>query len=229
MIRLNRFIASCTEYSRRQADAFITRGQITVNGRKITKLATEVEIDDEVRLDGKLLVPHSLVYYLLNKPIGYVCSRSDAHAEHLVTELVPANPPVFPVGRLDRDSRGLILLTNDGTIANRLTHPRYHKEKEYEVVLDKDLKQCDLSKLQRGFKLPDGEGKFDICRKIKKGNNCYQVIIHQGKNRQIRRMFNAVGYQVKDLKRVRIAGIRLFDLSEGEYRRLRAGDIKKLI
>ena len=243
MIRLNRFIASCSDYSRRQADAFIKRGQVKVNGKVVTNLATQVDIDDKVELDGKLLTPQRLVYYLVNKPIGYVCSLKDKHAEHLVIDLVPKNPPVFPVGRLDKDSRGLIVLTNDGQLAYQLTHPKFVKEKEYYISLDKEIEDKDQKRLLQGIKLPAGVGRFDLLERIDYQNldkwqkfyvrgmqpPVYRVVIHQGLKRQIREMLKKLGYQVRDLLRVRIASINLWDLPTGQYRRLSRSNIMKLI
>jgi len=243
MVRLNRFIASCTEYSRRQADAFIKRGQVKVNGKVVTNLATQVDIDDKVELNGKLLTPQRLVYYLVNKPVGYVCSLKDKHAKHLVVDLVPKNPPVFPVGRLDKDSRGLIILTNDGELAYQLTHPKFSKEKEYYISLNKEIGDKDQKRLLQGIKLPAGMGKFDLLEKIDYQNldkwqkfyikgmqqPVYRVIIHQGLKRQIREMLKEFNYQVQDLLRVRIASINLWDLPTGKYRRLSRSDIIRLI
>ncbi len=243
MVRLNRFIASCTGYSRRQADAFIKRGQVKVNGKVVTNLATRVDIDDQVELDGRLLTPQHLVYYLVNKPVGYVCSLKDKYANHLVIDLVPKNPPVFPVGRLDKDSRGLMVLTNDGKLAYQLTHPKFAKEKEYYVSLDKEIKDKDQKSLLHGMRLPAGVGKFDLLERIDYQNldkwqkfylrdmqqPVYRVIVHQGLKRQIREMLRGLGYQVRDLLRVRIAGINLWDLPVGKYRRLSRSDIMRLI
>ncbi len=243
MVRLNRFIASATNYSRRQADAFIKRGQVKVNGKVVTNLATQVDINDKVELDGKLLVPQRLVYYLVNKPAGYVCSLKDRHAERLVVDLVPKNPPVFPVGRLDKDSRGLIVITNDGQLAYQLTHPKFAKEKEYYVSLDKEIKDKDKQHLLQGVSLPAGVGRFDLvervdCQQLDKWQKfyikgmpkpVYRIVIHQGLKRQIREMLKELGYQVKDLLRVRIANIHLWDLPVGKYRKLRKSDIMRLI
>lgn len=225
MIRLNRYIAACTKYSRRQADGFIRRGEVSINGTIITKLATLISPGDIVELQGVVLTPLQKVYYILNKPKGYTCSVSDVHAEHLITELVPPTPPVYTVGRLDKETSGLILLTNDGDLTLRMTHPSYQKEKEYLVFLDKDLKNKDQEKLLNGFILDNQRMIFDSLKKISKQE--YSVVLHQGYNRQIRKMFNALGYNIFDLVRVRIDKFVLRDLPSGDFLNLSSADIHK--
>lgn len=227
MIRLNRYLASCTNLSRRQADSFIRRGDVTVNDELRKDLGCQITQTDIVKVHDKIITPWQKVYYFVNKPIGYTCSVNDDYAQKLVTELVPANPPVFPVGRLDRDSRGLMIMTNDGELAQKLTHPKFKKEKEYVVAIDRKLSQGDIEKLKKGVSLEQGIGKFDSIEHIT--NNEYRVIIHQGLKRQIREMLKKQGYRVKDLVRVRIANIRLLDLAEGKYRKISKSDIMKLI
>jgi 23S rRNA pseudouridine2605 synthase len=225
MIRLNRYIAACTKYSRRQADGFIRRGEVSMNGTIITKLATLISPGDIVALQGVVLTPLQKVYYILNKPKGYTCSVSDVHAEHLITELVPPTPPVYTVGRLDKETSGLILLTNDGDLTLRMTHPSYQKEKEYLVFLDKDLKNKDQEKLLNGVILDNQRMNFDSIKRISKQE--YSVVLHQGYNRQIRKMFNALGYNIFDLVRVRIDKFVLRDLPSGDFLNLSATDINK--
>jgi 23S rRNA pseudouridine2605 synthase len=225
MIRLNRYIAACTKYSRRQADGFIRRGEVNINGTIITKLATLVSPGDIVSLQGAVLTPLQKVYYILNKPKGYICSVNDEYAEHLITELVPPTPPVYTVGRLDKETSGLILLTNDGDLTLRMTHPSYQKEKEYLVYLDKDLKIKDQEKLLNGFVLDNQRMIFDSIKKIAKQE--YSVVLHQGYNRQIRKMFNSLGYNIFDLVRVRIDKFVLRDLPSGDFLSLSATDIYK--
>lgn len=225
MIRLNRYIAACTKYSRRQADGFIRRGEVSINGTIITKLATLISPGDIVELQGVVLTPLQKVYYILNKPKGYTCSASDVHAEHLITELVPPTPPVYTVGRLDKETSGLILLTNDGDLTLRMTHPSYQKEKEYLVFLDKNLKNKDQEKLLNGFILDNQRMIFDSLKKISKQE--YSFVLHQGYNRQIRKMFNALGYNIFDLVRVRIDKFVLRDLPSGDFLNLSSADIHK--
>lgn len=225
MIRLNRFIASATEYSRRQADSFIKRGDITVNGKIITDLSTKVSLKDKIALHGKILTPLKKVYYILNKPRGFVCTNNTNQSIHIVTDLVPANPPVFSVGRLDKDTTGLLILTNDGELAQRLTHPRFQKEKEYLVYLNQDLKINEIESLLMGIKIDGKIMKFD--KLVKKSAKKYLVILHQGFNRQIRIMFNYFGYKVLFLQRIRIGNFVLRDLPVGKYIKLSPADIRK--
>ena len=209
----------------------------------VTNLATEVSPSDKVYLDDKLITPQRFVYYALNKPAGYTTTVSDPHAERLITELAPKDPPVFPVGRLDKDTSGLIFLTNDGDFAQKMSHPKYEKEKEYIVETNKELSEDSLNKLRNGIMLEDGitapAKVTPLCHSREGGNpvkressqkklhkefnclnksNCYSITIHEGRNRQIRRMIDAVGVKVIKLKRIRIADFELDGLKEGEYK-----------
>lgn len=226
-MRLNRFIAGCTSNSRRQADQLIKQGKISINGQLMTDLSYQVKLADKISLAGMKLTPFRKVYYALNKPVGYVTSRQDRHSDRLVVDLVPKVVPVFPVGRLDKDSRGLLLLTNDGDWANQLTHPSHQHEKEYLVTVNKNIRQSDSDLLIQGIRLTEGKAKFDCIKQIKP--NVFQVIIHQGWNRQIRRMFGKLGYEVVDLLRIRIAGIELGGLPEGKYVEINPRKLDKLI
>lgn len=226
-MRLNRYIASCTTYSRRQADDLVRAGRITINGSPAADLSFQVSIEDEIVLDGKLLTPHQKVYYVLNKPIGYTSTTKDPHAKKIVTDLVPKQPPVFPVGRLDVDSHGLMILTNDGALAHQITHPSFEHEKEYLVELKEDLTTEQLNKLAQGIDLEECRVFFDKI--VKSSSATYAVTIHQGLNRQIRRMMGAVDAEVVDLKRIRIAQITLGGLPEGKYINMDEKKITKLL
>ncbi len=225
MIRLNRFIASATEYSRRQADSFISRGDITINGKIIKDLSTRVTANDQVALHGQILTPLNKVYYILNKPAGYVCTTDRTQAVKIVTDLVPPSPPVFSVGRLDKETRGLLLLTNDGDLTQKMTHPSYQKEKEYTVILNKELTAKHIDDLLQGIDVDGKLMKFDKI--ILGGSKIYNVILHQGYHRQIRLMFTALGYQVLDLIRIRLDKFLLNNLPEGKFIKLNKNDIKK--
>ena len=166
-MRLNKFLASCGLGSRRACEELIKSGQIKVNSRVIVNVATEIDPEkDTAFFNEKRLAPATMVYYLLNKPIGYTSSLKDVHAKNLISELVPANPPVWPVGRLDKNTSGLILLTNDGDLTYQLTHPKYQKEKEYLIKTDSSLKQDEISQLLAGINLDDGFVKADFFEKI---------------------------------------------------------------
>lgn len=225
MIRLNRYIASATQYSRRQAEGFIKRGDITINGKVIKDLSTKVNYDDQVMLNGQILTPLNKVYYVLNKPAGYVCTLDEKQSEKRVTDLVPNQPPVFTVGRLDKETRGLLILTNDGDFTQQINHPSYKKEKEYLVTINKELSEKDKDKLLQGVKIDDKFMKFDKLSLNRQ--KVYNIVLHQGYHRQIRKLFNYFDYQVLDLIRIRIGNFLLRDLAEGKYIKLNSADIKK--
>ncbi len=225
MIRLNRYIASATNFSRRQAESFIRRGDISINGHLVSDLATKVNYTDIVKLHGKVIKPLKLVYYVLHKPLGYVCTANREQADLLVTDLVPSDVPVFPVGRLDKNTTGLIVLTNDGELAQIISHPKHQTEKEYLVVCDKKISATDSQVMLKGIDLSGKIMKFDEI--VEKDDFTYQVILHQGYNRQIRLMFGFFGYQVLQLCRVRLGRFILRDLPVGKYLKLSFKDIKK--
>lgn len=216
MTRINKYIASCTGYSRRKAEELVLTGKVKVNNEVVRDLSTQISESDKVYLDGKAINPQGFVYYALNKPVGYTTTTSDPHAKKLITNLVPKEPPVFPVGRLDKNTSGLIFLTNDGNFAQKMTHPKYEKEKEYIVETDKVLSEKSLGKLRGGIRLDDGITAPAEVKVI--GNKKYSIIIHEGKNRQIRRMIEKVGTNVVTLKRIRIGDFKLENLEEGKYK-----------
>lgn len=237
-MRINQYISRSTGYSRRKAEELILAEKVKVNDEMVRDLSTQIQSSDKVYLNGKLIKPQKFVYYALNKPVGYTTTTTDSHAEKLITELVPKDPPVFPVGRLDKETSGLIFITNDGDFAQKMTHPKYEKEKEYIVETDKPLSEKSLEKLRIGIKLDDGitaPAKVTpllsfrpTSRGDKRRNpfppdntpkNTYSIIIHEGRNRQIRRMIGAVGVKVTSLKRVRIGDFKLEDLKEGKYKK----------
>jgi len=214
-MRINKYIASCTGYSRRKAEELVLSSKVKLNDKVIHDLGRQVGTEDKVYIDGRLITPQKFVYYALNKPTGYTTTTSDPHAEKLITELLPANPPVFPVGRLDKDTSGLIFLTNNGDFAQKMTHPKYEKEKEYIVETDRTLSEKSLDTLRNGIILNDGITAPAKVRNL--GKNLYNITIHEGRNRQVRRMVEAVGAKVASLKRIRIGNFELGDLEEGKY------------
>lgn len=215
-MRINRFVAGATDLSRRSADAAIAEGRVTVNG-KPAEAGYEVGASDTVQLDGKALsLPRTAATIMLNKPAGYVCSRT-GQGSRTVYELLPADlHRLNPVGRLDKDSSGLLLLTADGDLANRLTHPRYQKEKIYEVRLDRALSDEDAARIREGVVLEDGPSKLGVSSTGKD----ITVTMSEGRNRQIRRTFAALGYEVTRLRRVSFGGYKLGSLQEGRYNRV---------
>lgn len=230
-IRLNKFIANSGVCSRREADTLIQAGVVTVNGEVVTELGTKVNVyKDEVKFNGEKLKGEEKVYLVMNKPKGYVTTASDPHAEKTVMELLKGCPfRVFPVGRLDKSTTGVLMFTNDGELAEKLTHPSYDKKKIYQVSLDKPLKQEDYEKALAGVELTDGKMAADELEFIDADDHRKLGIeIHSGKNRIVRRLFEALGYEVKALDRVYFAGLTKKGLKKGEWRKLSEGEVNIL-
>ena len=230
-IRLNKFIANSGVCSRREADNFILAGVVTVNGEVVTELGTKVNINtDDIRFNGERLKGENKVYIVMNKPKGFVTTASDPHADKTVMDLLKACPTrVFPVGRLDKNTTGVLMFTNDGEIAEKLTHPSYDKKKIYQVSLDSKLKQEDYEKILSGVELPDGMIAADELEYIEEDDHRKLGIeIHSGKNRIVRRIFESLGYEVKALDRVYFAGLTKKGLKRGEWRYLSEGETNLL-
>ena len=230
-IRLNKFIANSGVCSRREADTLIQAGVVTVNGEVVTELGTKVNVyKDEVKFNGEKLKGEEKVYLVMNKPKGYVTTASDPHAEKTVMELLKGCPfRVFPVGRLDKSTTGVLMFTNDGELAEKLTHPSYDKKKIYQVSLDKPLKQEDYEKAWAGVELTDGKMAADELEFIDADDHRKLGIeIHSGKNRIVRRLFEALGYEVKALDRVYFAGLTKKGLKKGAWRKLSEGEVNIL-
>ncbi len=222
-IRLNRFIANTGLCSRREADNYIQSGSVTVNGTRITELGTKVSFKDEVKYKGKKLMPEKKVYILLNKPKDVITTTDDPQGRKTVLSLIKKGPTerIYPVGRLDRMSTGVLLLTNDGPLTKKLTHPKHQKKKIYQVSLEGDLTHKDLSQLSEGITLDDGFIKPDaISYILPEDKREIGVEIHSGKNRVIRRMFEHLGYKVIRLDRVYFAGLTKKALPRGRWRHL---------
>jgi len=217
MIYLQQFLSQAGIASRRQATELIKSGQVKVNNQ-LAKPGIKIDpLKDKIKINNKLIKPPThKVYYLVNKPVGYTCTLKDKFAHKKVTDLVPPTPKVWPVGRLDKDSHGLIILTNDGELTNQLTHPKFKHPKEYIVTLDKKITQKLLAQLKQGVKLTEGLAKADQVRQL--SDYRLALVIHQGWKRQIRRMLKGCGYQVVDLQRIRIDRWKLGNLKEGTYR-----------
>lgn len=231
VVRLNRFIANSGVCSRREADTLIQAGVVTVNGEVVTELGTKVNIhDDDIRFNGERLKGEEKVYLIMNKPKGYVTTASDPHAEKTVIDLLKGcSSRVYPVGRLDKNTTGVLLLTNDGEIAERLTHPSYDKKKIYQVSLDRELSEEDYHKILEGISLTDGDIKADELEFINANDRRkIGIEIHSGKNRIVRRIFDSLGYTVKALDRVYFAGLTKKGLKKGEWRYLTEGEINIL-
>ena len=231
LIRLNKYISNSGVSSRREADKIISDGLITINGEVVTELGRKVSLDDDVRFDGNRLNPEKKVYLLLNKPRGFVTTLDDPHAERTVMQLIQnaCTERIYPVGRLDMQTTGVLLFTNDGELAKKLTHPSYEKKKVYHVHLDKDFLQEDLEKISKGIELEDGFIAADDIQMFDPDHaNQVGIEIHSGKNRIVRRIFNHLGYNVEKLDRVMFAGLTKKDLPRGRYRFLTSQEINFL-
>ena len=236
-MRLNRYLAAAGLGSRRACEEIITAGRVSINGHVITALATTVGPADAVKVDHKTVQVQRPVYVMLNKPPGFLSTRTDPRQRDTVFDLLPPDfPRVFHVGRLDQDSEGLLVLTNDGELSLQLTHPRYKIEKEYEVILDRPFDMALAEKLVNGIYIPidqqDGQPPQPVRAKAesiyKLGAQKLKVILRQGLKRQIRLMFAVVGYEVKRLERVRLGPLKLGRLKSGEWRHLDAGEVAAL-
>ena len=226
LIRLQKYLSRAGVCSRRKGEEYIQEGRVTVNGIVVTRLGTKVDpANDLIRWDGKLVHLHQEhIYIALNKPEGVV-SSCDHPGEKTVVDLVHANQRVVPVGRLDKDTSGLLLMTNDGQMHHKLTHPSFDHEKEYEVTVDKNITDGALSKLARGLLL---KGRRTRPAKVKRrSHRQFRITLQEGRNRQIRRMVRKVGCQVVQLSRIRIACIRLGALEPGQWRYLEEAEVEE--
>ncbi len=235
MERLQKVLANANVASRRKSEILIKEGRVTVNGKIVTELGIKVSRKDVIKVDGKAIEQTKKVYYLLNKPTGYLSTVSDDKGRKTVIDLLKeedSDKRVYPVGRLDYDSAGLLLLTNDGDLTYRLTHPKYEVEKEYLVRVKGIVIRKKIVELRKGLKI-DGEWmrpKFVRLRELDKENQStlITVILTEGKNREIRRLFDALGYQVKKLTRIRYDFLTLDGVERGSYRPLKIHEIKRL-
>ena len=230
-VRLNKYIADAGICSRRNADMYISSGNVTVNGEVMTTLGYRVKPTDEVRFDGKLLSSEKKEYILLNKPKGFITTTNDEKGRKTVMDLVAnaTNVRILPVGRLDRATTGLLLLTNDGELTKKLTHPTHGVRKIYHVILDRKLDYKDFMKIQNGLELEDGFIEVDEISYVNdKPKNEIGIKIHSGRNRIVRRIFEHLGYQVEKLDRVVFAGLTKKDLPRGHWRRLTQQEVINL-
>lgn len=229
-MRLNRFLAQSGLCSRREADDYIQAGLVTVNGLIVTELGTKVKPSDEVRFNDERIQGEKKVYLVLNKPKGYVTSMEDPHADKTVMDLVKnaCTERIYPVGRLDKNSVGLLLFTNDGDVASQLTHPSLEKKKIYQVTLDKPLTRADMERIAEGVTLEDGEVYADEIAYASENRKEVGIEIHSGRNRIVRRIFEHLGYSVQKLDRVYYAGITKKNLKRGAWRFLTREEVERL-
>lgn len=232
-MRLNKFLSNSGVASRRKCDELISQGKVFVNGKVVNELGLQInEKKDKVMVEGKQIkLPSSFVYIKLNKPKGYACTAHDEKGRKTIYELIDTDERLFSIGRLDYDTEGLILLTNDGDFANKVAHPKYAIEKEYRVTVEGQIKESELAVLRKGV-VVDGErmpsAKVEFLSEDDKFTKL-SVVIDEGQNRQIRRMFEAIGKSIRLLKRVRIGQVRLGGLKRGDYRDLTEDELNSLV
>jgi 23S rRNA pseudouridine2605 synthase len=223
MIRLQKFLAEAGIASRRKSEELITAGKIQVNGVVVTELGTKVGPEDRVEYNNEVVsAEEKKIYLALYKPVGYISSTTSSQGAS-VLDLVETDERVYPVGRLDKDSSGLTILTNDGEFTNKITHPKYESEKEYEVVLNRPMVTGDIKELKSGMMLDDK--KLQPVKILDISETKINLILKEGINRQIRRMMGRLGYRVVELKRVRIGKLRLGNMKVGESKKIKPEDI----
>ena len=232
MERLQKFIAESGYTSRRKAEELIKDGKVKVNGVVVTELGTKVDSKDSVEINGELLSKEDKVYYMLNKPRGVVCTASDEKGRKTVVDLIDTNERIYPVGRLDYDTTGMILLTNDGEFANSITHPKNNIDKVYIAKVKGIVKVEHIIPLEKGvmvngYKTAPAKVKLRRVDREKK-TSMVEITIHEGRNHEVKKMFEYVGLEVMKLKRERIAFLNLNGLNSGEYRRLTPKELKEL-
>lgn len=232
-MRLNKFLSTAGIASRRKCDELIKEGRVSVNGQNMTEMGFDVNLKkDVVKFDGRVIsLPTSFVYYKFNKPKGYVCTANDEKGRKTIFDLVNSPYRLFSVGRLDYDTEGLLILTNDGDFANKISHPTFHIEKEYRVTVEGEILESEMAVLRKGVvvdgeRLPSSKVKW---LSFEKGFTKLSVIIDEGQNRQIRRMFEAIGKNIKLLKRIRIGKVSLGGLKRGEFKELKPLEIALLL
>src|SRR6056297_13005 len=233
MERLQKVMAHAGVASRRKSEEIIAEGRVKVNGVVVTEMGTKVDpSQDTIEVDGEEIEKETKTYLKLHKPRGYVTTVNDPQGRQKVMDLIHGiDKRIYPVGRLDLDSSGLLLLTNVGDLTHKITHPSHELDKEYMVVVNGELSQKELKRFKNGIQLEEGKtspAKIEMVNQDPK-NTTYQVIIHEGMNRQIRRMFDQLGYQVVSLIRVRIGNISLGSLKPGEYRKLSSKELQDLL
>lgn len=230
-MRINKYIAAAGITSRRKADELIEDGKVKVNGAVLVNVGYHVEDGDVVEVDGTVIKPaNKLVYYLLNKPTGYVTSTADEEGRPVVTELVPDEIRVFPVGRLDYNTSGLLILTNDGELSNKLMHPRHEFNKTYLARVKGIVSRAEAARLAKGIDIGGfvtSPAEIELIRHDK-NSTIAQITIHEGKNRQVRRMFKAIGHPVEELCRTGLGNLTIGKLAVGQCRKLGPAEIEYL-
>jgi 23S rRNA pseudouridine2605 synthase len=228
-VRINKYLADAGIGARRAVEEYITAGMVKVNGKVVTDLSTRVQLEDFVTVKGEPVTDRRfLVYFLLNKPKDIITTASDELGRTTVLDLIRSKYRVFPVGRLDRNTTGALLITNDGELAYRLTHPKFEIKREYKVGLDKDIDLRDARKISQGVELEDGRtGACEVFVEPK-DHSVIRLILAEGKNREVRRIFESLGYEVKKLDRKRFATLSTTGLRRGEHRQLTKAEVREL-
>ncbi len=230
LIRINKYIAASGICSRRDADELIKKGKVKLNDKVITELGLKVELTDKIYVNDKLISPEKKVYILINKPKDYISTVDDPHAERTVIDLIGSatKERVYPVGRLDRNTTGVLLLTNDGDLTKKLTHPSSNKKKIYHISLNKSVVRADLDRIAEGMELEDGFIKADAISYVDANKKEIGIELHSGRNRIVRRIFEELGYRVVKLDRVYFAGLTKKGVTRGKWRFLAEKEISML-
>jgi len=227
-IRLNKFLANAGVASRRKSDEMITQGLVKVNSKVVTDLGIKISLSDKISVNGNPVnIKEKKVYILLNKPNDYITTTNDERDRKTVMDLVKVRERVYPVGRLDRKTTGVLLFTNDGELANRLMHPRYRIAKEYKIDIDKQITDLQLKKLVKGIDLEDGVAQASEVFIGKTKKEVY-VVVHEGRNHLVRRMFESMGFEVLHLDRIRYGTLTRVGLKRGEWRSLKSSEVLTL-
>jgi 23S rRNA pseudouridine2605 synthase len=229
-LRLNRFLAECGIASRRKSENFITEGRVSVNKKTVSELSVLVDPDvDVIAIDGEKVKPQKKVYFLLHKPKGFITSTSDEKGRKTVVELIETNQKIFPVGRLDYNTTGVLLLTNDGDFANFITHPSHKVPRDYKVTLNRELAEEDKIRLLKGILLDGRKSKFESISSVHKGKyDKVFVSTVEGRNHFVKNMFSALGYFVDQLERINFGGLNVKGIPVGSYRILSKQEIKRI-
>lgn len=230
-VRLNKYLSECGLASRRKADQLILDGRITVNGNSVFELGVKVDPEnDKIQIDGDLLKQKNKIYFLLYKPKGVITSTKDERKRRTVVDLIKTNEKIYPVGRLDYNTTGLLLLTNDGQLTNYLTHPKYKIERVYEAILDKPLQKEDKDKYLSGIFLEGRKSYFSNIYFPKENNfKIIRVTTVEGRNHFVKKMFAKFGYNVNELKRIKYGNLTLKNMKPGEYRKLTSNEVTNLL
>jgi pseudouridine synthase len=232
MMRLNKFLAAAGVGSRRKCDDYIVDGKVSVNGQVVQKLGIRIdELNDKISFEGsEVKIQEELIYIILNKPKGIITSASDEYDRNTVVDLIPLKTRLFPVGRLDQDTTGLLILTNDGELTNQLIHPKFKIPKTYHALLNKIILPKDIYHFERGILLDDKKTAPCKLSEIRIIDNCsfLEIILYEGRKRQIRRMFDELGYVVVELDRIAFGPLTIAGIKRGEWRYLNKNEITKL-